>query len=62
VHCGAGLGRTGTVLACYLISRGLCAEHAIDRVRDARPGAIEAINQIAFVYYFERLIKGQRRY
>ena len=26
VHCGAGLGRTGTMLACYLVSRGMSAE------------------------------------
>src|SRR5262245_14842318 len=23
IHCGAGLGRTGVVLACYLVSKGL---------------------------------------
>src|SRR5947207_4954869 len=25
VHCGAGLGRTGVVLACYFVSKGLTA-------------------------------------
>src|SRR5215217_2268136 len=23
VHCGAGLGRTGTILACYLVAEGM---------------------------------------
>lgn len=41
VSCGAGLGRTGTILACYLVSRGFEADAAIDEVRAKRPGSIE---------------------
>lgn len=62
VHCGAGLGRTGTVLACYLILKGLSAEQAINSVRNARPGAIESINQVAFIYNYEKIVRSQRRY
>src|SRR6516225_3608568 len=25
VHCGAGLGRTGVILACYFVTKGLSA-------------------------------------
>ena len=51
VHCGGGLGRTGTVLACYLLasSEGLGAEEAIRRVRELRPGSIETPAQLAAV-------------
>ncbi|MDP2918640.1 MAG: dual specificity protein phosphatase family protein [Dehalococcoidia bacterium] len=41
VSCGAGLGRTGTILACYLVSLGHSSPGAIDEVRAKRPGSIE---------------------
>jgi atypical dual specificity phosphatase len=46
VHCGGGLGRTGTLLACYLVSQGLTTVDAIERVRRLRPGSIETREQI----------------
>ena len=45
VHCLAGQGRTGTVLAAYLIRGGLSADDAIRELRDICPGAIEASPQ-----------------
>src|SRR5262249_10103445 len=36
VHCAAGIGRTGTVLAAWFVSEGLSAEEAIERVRVIR--------------------------
>ena len=45
VHCLAGQGRTGTVLAAYLIRGGLSSEQAIAEVRAFCPGAIEASPQ-----------------
>jgi atypical dual specificity phosphatase len=45
VHCGAGLGRTGTVLAAYLVAGGEEARAALARVRELRPGSVETADQ-----------------
>jgi Swiss Army Knife protein, DSP-PTPase phosphatase domain len=43
VHCLAGKGRTGSVLAAYLIAyEGKTARQAIDELRAARPGSVES--------------------
>jgi protein-tyrosine phosphatase len=52
VHCGAGLGRSGTLLAAYLVSQGAAPDAAIADVRAARPGSIETDEQEAAVHYF----------
>jgi len=49
VHCKGGLGRSGTVAARLLVELGLSAEQAIDKVRQARPGAIETKAQELYV-------------
>jgi atypical dual specificity phosphatase len=57
VHCGEGKGRTGTVLAAYLVSRGSNADDAIRRVRELRPGSIENLEQENAVRLFEKTIR-----
>ena len=52
IHCRAGLGRTGTVLACWLVSQGTPAEDAILEVRRRRPGSIETDDQEAAIRTF----------
>jgi atypical dual specificity phosphatase len=54
VSCGAGLGRTGTVLACYFVTKGLSAKNAIARVRRLRPGSIEIEEQEQAVEEFDK--------
>lgn len=52
VHCEAGLGRTGTMLAVYLISQGESAVAAIGRIRSVECSAIETLRQIDFLETF----------
>lgn len=52
VHCHAGLGRTGTVLAAYLIYKGSDAESAIARVRAQNPKYIQSAAQSDFLRRF----------
>ena len=50
VHCAAGRGRTGTMMACYLIYRDRCgAAEAIARVRGLAPRSVETDAQEAAV-------------
>jgi atypical dual specificity phosphatase len=54
VHCTAGLGRTGVILACYFVTKGMNAKNAIARVRRLRPGSIETDDQAEAVAEFAR--------
>jgi protein-tyrosine phosphatase len=45
VHCRGGLGRTGLVVARFLVEEGMDPESAITLVRSVRPGAIETWEQ-----------------
>ena len=61
VHCGGGLGRTGTLLACYLASsEGLGGEEAIRRVRALRPGSVETLAQASAVDAWARRLGSTR--
>jgi protein-tyrosine phosphatase len=52
IHCRGGLGRTGTVAACCYVALGIEPADAIQRVRAARPGSIENVEQERFVDAF----------
>jgi atypical dual specificity phosphatase len=57
VHCGEGIGRTGTVLAAYLISHGLGADEAIRMVREKRPGSVQTLEQERALHEYEKFVK-----
>lgn len=56
VHCWAGYGRTGTVLAAWLVATGVSPDEAIARVREARPGSIETGGQEDAVRAYARVV------
>lgn len=60
VHCGAGLGRTGTVLAAYFVTRGLGAKEAVAKVRGLRPGSVETAEQERAVEAFARRLATEK--
>lgn len=59
VHCLAGMGRTGMVLAAYLIrEKGMSADQAIGEVIRLRPGSLRRrVQQRAMREYEAYLIK-----
>jgi atypical dual specificity phosphatase len=54
VHCSAGQGRTGVVLACYFVTKGMTAANALAKVRRLRPGSIETEEQSEAIATFAR--------
>ena len=58
VHCLAGLGRTGTILACYLVKyQNMSADEAIQKVREERSGSIQSYPQEEIIFRFSKSIQ-----
>lgn len=52
IHCKAGLGRTGLLVACVLTRLGYKVGDAVSVTREARPGTIENDAQMSYVSRF----------
>jgi len=58
VHCLAGMGRTGVILACYLVKyQKMSASEATEKVREERPGSIQSYPQEEIIFQFAKSLK-----
>ena len=58
VHCLAGMGRTGVILACYLVKyQKMSASEATEKVREERPGSIQSYPQEEIIFQFEKSLQ-----
>jgi len=60
VHCHAGQGRTGTILAAYLISKGKNPAETIKMLREMRPGSVE-IGQEPSLFDLHKKLNGKSK-
>ena len=61
VHCAAGKGRTGAVLAAYLVKKQhITGEQAIQRLRTIRPGSVQSVSQETVVSMYEKYMKSKK--
>ena len=56
VHCLAGLGRTGTVLAAWLVFEGITAETALQRVRAIESQYVQSELQENILFAYEAML------
>lgn len=62
VHCAAGKGRTGAVLAAYLLkNENLSAEQSIKKLRRIRPGSVQSIAQETAISMYEKYLKSKKK-
>jgi len=60
VHCAAGMGRAGTILACYLVKyQKYSAKDAINKIRKERPGSIQSEVQEFAITFYEKHVRNQ---
>jgi atypical dual specificity phosphatase len=62
VHCSGGKGRTGTILAAYLIKKenGMTADKAVSRLSRIRGESIQSKDQEKILFDYEKYVKNQQ--
>ena len=62
VHCAAGKGRTGAVLAAYMIKKeNFTAEQAIEKIRLMRPGSVQSVTQETALSMYEKYVGSKKQ-
>ncbi len=61
VHCRAGLGRTGTILAAYLIREGNAALTALETIRRIEPRWVQSEQQVNFLDKFASVMLNRKK-
>ena len=56
LHCRGGLGRTGTIAACCLVSLGRDPEGALTDVRKINPNYVQSPAQVQFIRHYAKWI------
>ena len=59
-HCKAGLGRTGTMLASYLVWEGVAPEAALQQARTVEPNWVQSAKQENFLMRFAAWLRNRR--
>ena len=62
VHCSGGKGRTGTILAAYLIKKRIVlnAYQSIGRLRKIRGESIQSKDQESILFDYEKYLRSER--
>jgi len=61
VSCNAGIGRSGVILTCYLVRKGLTPKEALELIRKKRGRGPEVPEQIISIEEYWLRIKSQRK-
>lgn len=57
IHCMGGLGRSGLVAACVIVSANITPEEAIATIRKVRAGAIQTPEQERYVFSYHKYLR-----
>lgn len=59
LHCRGGLGRTGTIAACCLVTAGEAASDALTAVRRINPNYVQTPAQAQFIAHYETWLRSE---